>query len=373
MTSAVKSRPNHYEVLGLAPSASAEEIAAAFAARMGLFGARPWAAAAELSLAFETLRDPAKRRAYDSAIGLRREPEPQAQPRGWTMVPPQRSAVTFARAAPERVERAVAPPPLATVEPSPSEARAEPAQPEARAEPPPSIAPPEPAPEPSRAPEPIAAWSAPRFYERERSTQLKHAAVVVGVLVLAAGGVGIAAGWPAGGEADEAAGVTVPLPGARPKANTAALDPSTAVPVEQRTEESAQAKQPVQVEQPVRMEGAEAPPEPVSVTPPRIAAADPRPTGRIESIANALVDSGSAAPDGVAEAPPAEAAAADLPLPKSVIARTIDRIGFSCGSVASASAVDGAPGVFRIDCSSGQSYRAAPVHGRYHFRRWSGN
>jgi hypothetical protein len=54
-----------------------------------------------------------------------------------------------------------------------------------------------------------------------------------------------------------------------------------------------------------------------------------------------------------------------------VIARTIHRIGYSCGDVASATAVDGqAPGVYKITCTSGQSYQAKPVRGRYHFRRW---
>jgi hypothetical protein len=70
-----------------------------------------------------------------------------------------------------------------------------------------------------------------------------------------------------------------------------------------------------------------------------------------------------------AETPATEAVAASLPLPKSVIARTIDRIGYACGSVASATAVDGTEGVYRINCTSGQSYQASPVHGRYHFRR----
>jgi hypothetical protein len=64
-------------------------------------------------------------------------------------------------------------------------------------------------------------------------------------------------------------------------------------------------------------------------------------------------------------------AAASLPLPKAVIARTIGRIGYPCGAVASASA-SGAPGVFTVTCTSGHSYRAAPVHGRYHFRRLAG-
>lgn len=70
------------------------------------------------------------------------------------------------------------------------------------------------------------------------------------------------------------------------------------------------------------------------------------------------------------EAPAATVTPAKLPLPNAVIARTIGRIGYPCGQVASAATVEGdAPGVFTVTCTSGHSYRAAPVRGRYHFRR----
>ena len=64
------------------------------------------------------------------------------------------------------------------------------------------------------------------------------------------------------------------------------------------------------------------------------------------------------------------ARAASMPLPNRVIARTIHRIGYSCGEVASTTAVEGSPGVFKVSCTSGQAYQARPVGGRYHFRRW---
>lgn len=80
----------------------------------------------------------------------------------------------------------------------------------------------------------------------------------------------------------------------------------------------------------------------------------------------------AATEDPLAPAPATPAVAADLPLPGKVIARTIDRIGYSCGSVASTTAIDGQSGAFKVTCSSGQSYRAAPVHGRYRFKRLSG-
>ena len=65
------------------------------------------------------------------------------------------------------------------------------------------------------------------------------------------------------------------------------------------------------------------------------------------------------------------ALAASLPLPRRTIASTIARIGYPCGGVASSTAVEGgAPGVFKITCTSGHSYQAKPVSGRYRFRRW---
>ena len=76
MASTVKSRPTHYEALGIAPSASDEQIARAFQRRM----LAPSAAdMARIGPAFATLRDPARRRAYDETIGLGREATPPAQ------------------------------------------------------------------------------------------------------------------------------------------------------------------------------------------------------------------------------------------------------------------------------------------------------
>jgi hypothetical protein len=87
-------------------------------------------------------------------------------------------------------------------------------------------------------------------------------------------------------------------------------------------------------------------------------------------------DYGSASADisagqNAAEAPPAEAAAASLPISNRTAARTIERIGYACGRIAATTPVEGeATGVYKVTCTSGQSYRAAPVNGRYRFKRW---
>ena len=51
MVSTVKSRPNHYETLGLKPTASGEEIAAAFALQMRL--SHPVSTVAQIGIAFD--------------------------------------------------------------------------------------------------------------------------------------------------------------------------------------------------------------------------------------------------------------------------------------------------------------------------------
>ena len=76
MGSTVKSRPNHYEVLGLTPAASSEEIAQAFAEQLDPLRPRAFGSLAEVTIAFETLRDRARREAYDIAFGLKPKPTP---------------------------------------------------------------------------------------------------------------------------------------------------------------------------------------------------------------------------------------------------------------------------------------------------------
>jgi hypothetical protein len=86
MVSSVLSRSNHYEMLEVAPSASDEEIKEAFARKMTLVTTQPLGGTAQVIAAFETLKDPARRRNYDRSIGLAEAQPPQPAfsiPRAW--------------------------------------------------------------------------------------------------------------------------------------------------------------------------------------------------------------------------------------------------------------------------------------------------
>src|SRR5215213_8100059 len=73
MVSPVKSRLTHYDDLGLTPAATPDEIAEAFAKQIRITITSPEEAvehANRIYIAYETLRDPIRRHAYDAAIGL---------------------------------------------------------------------------------------------------------------------------------------------------------------------------------------------------------------------------------------------------------------------------------------------------------------
>src|ERR1700752_3429793 len=96
MVSSVKSRPDHYETLGLTPKASdhdIEEAYADFVARIRKSPRMHPRQVVELSrgvlAAYKTLRDPIKRREYDTSLGL--APKPKRQ----------RKTAPFIAAAPE--------------------------------------------------------------------------------------------------------------------------------------------------------------------------------------------------------------------------------------------------------------------------------
>jgi hypothetical protein len=362
MASAAGLRPNHYEVLGLDPTASQDDIARAFAKAMSMFGAHSVAGAAQLSIAFETLRNPAKRRAYDEAIGIKPEPEPRQGP----------TAVSFRISArlvgPEpHVEQRVTEPPAPPApkpEPQPEPQAEAPAEPKVASfiasslrdiarpitlDTTPHAKPPAAPVAERRIEQLLALDSAPE--DDDRPFDWRGPVIGVGAVVLTAGLIGALAGVSV---RDDVQNQQVPLAAvAKPRAPVAA--PAKAAPAAV----------------PVVALVAPAPTGRPVVRPKRIvAAAQPDPLAPQPDEALASADQAADAPSNATPAQSAlvQEAAADLPLAKSVIARTIRRIGYTCGEVASTEAVEGAPGVFNVTCASGDTYRAAPVRGRYRFR-----
>lgn len=327
MDSQVKPRPNHYELLGLTPSATDEEIARAFAREISPLTPHAFGDIALLSVAHETLRDPAKRRAYDDSLGLNPKPRAVRPVQGWQY------ATTV------RVAGRVPPPPPA--------AKAEPPTPVEQAKPP--------APTPTPPAEPRSDWVPPslplqhiRSIEDEPSLW-KRPAIIAGAIFLAVAVMGVLAGLWAARE------VQSKIP-----AETLTIEaPAEARSIEPKGVPAAQA--PTLQAKPARSAAPLPRPRQKAPEPPPVQAQEQR-AEDVPEISTEQVAALISQPDE---------AQATMPLPNGVIARTIGRIGYSCGEVASTSAVDGAPGVFKVSCTSGQSYRAAPVRGRYHFRRWA--
>lgn len=368
MTSSVRPWPNYYEVLGLSPGASEEQIGKAFARGMGMFGAHPVTAAAQISAAFETLRNPLKRRAYDEALGLTQRPEPK--PRQWSMAIPAQTTRGFDASVPggtakattgpvaakslERLARLAEAKPLA--EPMPeiegkdeSEGEAGPERPmcDRRMKPPEAGA--------------LAAVGVNIPNGEVRPVEWKRPLLAMGGLILAAGLIGALAGSSVLGSEQAPPSAPRPLVG-RPAAKAQAImtAPVTAAVVQPMEAASAPARTQRRraIRRPVRLAEASA-----DVS---------SPTG---STGTAPTDSSTAPPaaqSGSDRPSPAldTIAATGLPLAAGVMARTIERIGYACGSIASASPADGA-GIYKVTCTSGDVYRAAPVNGRYRFKRWS--
>jgi hypothetical protein len=357
MDSTVKSRPNYYETLGLKPTASDDEIASAFARQM--LSPRPMLDAAQIGIAYAVLRDPIKRRDYDRSLGLNAKPEPLQ----WTYAAPPRWAPFIASAAPKPLVKpsaARAAPPEPFVEPPPP-------KPEARAEP--KLVSPivaarrelEAATEPY-IPDFVAVHGARAERSRDGGNSgidWKYPAFAVGSLVVMVGLLGAWAGMAAGtdaeaGQAEPATTFALPKAAARP---SAATEPP--VPVAKSAE--------TQMKWSVRGRG--------SVSRNKRNATRQRPTAWAEQQVREgqSGESGTDMPARDPLAPESSAAqpiAAKLPLPNRVIARTIERIGYACGQVAST--VEGDAGVYKVTCTSGHSYQATPVRGRYRFRRLSG-
>lgn len=364
MVSTVKSRPNHYEVLGLKPSATAEEIEQAFAWEISAFRPRAFGGLAEVSLAHEVLRDPIRRRDYDIALGLVPKPRPR----------PPMPALHFSgsahwdalvRPAPDPVPPSTPRAPSAVSEPV---AEAPPAVPEAFAEA--STQPPEPSVQPEIAeqeePKSVQELGIPDFLtlrrpiaepagelDEERLPEWKRPALAAGALLAGAALFGTWAGMSAGNSAQDAKAITVELPKARAEPMAAAAMPEAAAGLFDLS--SAKASH-------ARLASARAG-----------RAHSPR---QAERAGEGLAESGlSSAIDleqngGEQSAPQAAVVPASMPLPNHVIAATLHRIGYGCGRVASVAAAEsGAPGAYKVTCTSGQSYHASPVGGRYRFRR----
>jgi hypothetical protein len=381
MASTVSSRPNYYDALGLSPTASQDEIAKAFGKAMGLFGTPSVAAAAQLGIAFETLRNPAKRRAYDASIGLAPEPRPVRAPTTVSFRISARVVNLEPHVEQRAAERPAAPEPRREAPPESQASSfiasslreiAKPVAVEALAGAGPKAEAPRPTDEPS------AAALEQRPAERERSGEAedrpidwRRPAVAVGAVVLAAGLVGALAGVSVKDDEQGQVTVTAPVPALKPHphvaAPAAAVGPADASPMLVETAAT-------ETQQPVRPRRFEVRPQRIAAPqPPASAATAQAEVGQAADTTAAPAQSDQAAADPLAPQPPAieRVAAAGLPLASKLAARTIDRIGYACGEIASATPAEGeAAGVYKVTCTSGQTYRAAPVHGRYRFRRW---
>jgi hypothetical protein len=346
MASAVTTRLNHYERLGLSRDASSDDIARAFAREMSPFRPRPVGDLAQITAAYEVLRNPARRRAYDESIAPKPAPtpepnadgEPAARRDSWPFVASARigSAELPALHALPRSEShagAVAVPGTsASLEPEPGRESS------------PRI----------RDDRSLQALFEDRFRLVEGNPRdWKRPATIVGGLFAGVALLGAALGWYASRDIEPAQAkqaVAFPVPRARAPAASAppAQDPQVTKARPERRSNPASAAR--------RTRHVPAPRQPVA---PEEQRAEDIPDIPTEQVAAVTATDSAAAP-------------ATIALPNAVIARTIGRIGYACGSVVSTTAVDGATGVFKVTCTSGDSYRAAPVRGRYHFKRWAG-
>jgi hypothetical protein len=326
MDSLVKPRPNHYELLGLTPAATDDEIARAFAREISPLTPHAFGDIALLSVAHETLRDLAKRRAYDDSLGLNAKPKAPKPLQGWQY----KTTVRVAGATPPPARSA---PPTAPAQPVRSE--------------------PEPAPDPQPAREWIPPRPVPLQHFRpidDPPSDWKRPAVIGGGIFLGVGLLGVLAGvW-------------------------AARDVQSKIPSDALQIEAPAEAKPAPAEPPAQPTGSRAEPSRTSSSSAsRARARGPNAVEAQEQRAEEVPDIPTEQVAALAsQAGVADDGAAPMPLSNGVIARTIGRIGYSCGEVVSTSAVDGSPGAFKVTCSSGQSFRAAPVGGRYRFRRWGG-
>ena len=358
MVETVTARASYYDVLGVDPSASTDEIARAFAREMGR--PRPFGGLADVSIAYEVLRNPDRRRAYDEAIGIA-QAKPEPSPELFRRPMALHARPQFIASPLPRVEAKAEP----KVEPAPVKKPSEASLPPFFANALRDIA--APAPLPKRRAEPSTPM--PRqviepMFGDDSPAPWKKVAVPAGIAIAAVALLGAWTGWQSRSDSTTAAekaqaalltpppmttySVNDPVKKAQPQATV--LDQS-GIPAPQAVAKRAgrPSTRVAKAKQPSRLADVEQ-----QLAPPSVAD-----TARAQGTPQA------------AELQPAKPVAASMPLSNSVIARTISHIGYPCGSVASTSA-GGSPGVFTVTCTSGHSYKAAPVRGRYHFSRMRG-
>ena len=331
----------HYETLGLSPTATNDEIAKAFVRHMSAVTPRPVAALAQLSVAYETLRNPEKRRAYDASL----RPAPmQGYTFQWSSTPPPAQALVDRLTQPVVDRRPTVPEPP-VLAPKPDVPDAETVKPPIQ-----------------------AARSLPEQRRRAVSDMLvmedypaarqlkgkydqtaidwKKVATALGWPILGVALIGGIAGWAANdGQKAPPDALTITLPQSEQAMKQAEL--ALIIPPSMEEE----------IPAPVKRRAAE-----MATMRPRQSVAV-----RADPLAPMSDDPQTAA---VAEqAPAAEIASASMPISNATIAQTIGRIGYDCGQVASTAPVG--DGVFKVTCTSGHAYQARPVGGRYRFKRWA--
>lgn len=336
MDSTVCMRKNHYERLGLKLTASDQEIREGFGRAMSLPHLPEQLC--QIEIAFDTLRNGVKRRAYDAALGLIPEPQPCVASsvislrlsghfgglRTASLTQPKPRVETIAREQP--IQRLCGPEDQLSKSTLEND----------------GFAPEVPI------PEFLVIGATRKRYTPVREQQVvdwKYPAFALGSVIV---GVALIGAW-AGAYAQETP--------QQARASTMMAAPRPAK------------GSPETLEMPLSSNSSA---EPEFISPEVIERARQR--IRARASAHHIADSGtrfeSTAGEGAAAiGEHADALPVKLPLPSAVIVRTIERIGYACGGIASATAGE-EPGVYKIACTSGESYQATPVHGRYHFRRW---
>ncbi len=379
MVSSIRSRPNHYEVLGVAATANDGEIRRAFAKKMGLGAAHPPGKLAQILLAYETLHNRAKRRDYDRSLAA----PPTLRPHQWTAAArPRRTPFVAAAAITSGAQASLSgqvPEPHVTAEPK-LDVPVEPSPTTSIGMSLRELAKPEPLAASSPAANPKQEWKDDRGADarleqvveqilavgradKERSRHLKFGVLdwrrpvlALAGLVAGAGLFGALLGLSVRENASSAqAEAASAAPHGRPLRHVAA---PPAAPADAHAE--------TQLERAHRAD--------LSVSRARHSVPRQRPVGSAEPVEQgAPVGSGLDESEIMADGDrptAARAVAADLPLSNKLVAHTIERIGYACGQVAATAPAEGeAQGVYNITCSSGQTYQARPIRGRYRFRR----